>query len=752
MSDTPRSTLAEAKNLYQVGAAVHWLYPQSKIPLDKGWQKTRRKTFADLKRQYHEGMNVGIKLGQLSQINRNGQHYYLGVIDFDIKTTEEKEKKKAFKELHRLFPDLDVKKPEVFTGRQGGSGHYYFLSRKPLPSHTLAKSSEKVAVKTGSLGHNKSLAAWEISLMSVGRQVVCPPSIHPDTGKQYKWRNGGIKPDRLPIVDEKDLPGSARAEVDQTPGAGGDFDPDIDPVLENKIPQRLLDTILDGDDHNSDRSAVLFITAQELVKLGYTDRQIAGLLSDRDTYLGAACYEHAGDTKSRARACKWLHKYTLKKARQEADAALSFAGVEVEDVRLSSADATRQATELIGEKDWKQSLERKGGGSKGMPGRPKATLRNIILILENAIGKNVFALNQLDGMEVHAMDTPWGGQKGGEVSDYHLVAIKLWLAGTWRMDPEPPTGLVNEALGNIASRNTYHPIREYLLGLEWDGVPRIDTWLKDFLGAEALEPYLTQVSRKLLAAMVARVMRPGCKFDFVVILQGEQGIGKSTVLRALAGDEWFSDAHINIGDKDAILVARGNWIVELGELSGMRKAEENAFKEFISRRIDRIRRPYGKRVETIPRQMVFVGTTNSEEYLKDMTGNRRFWPISVGHCDVDAVAKVRDQLFAEAMDAYMFGENLYLDGDAALEAAKKEQQGRTFSDDPLDEEIWDIVSRDEISDFLMSDLFKLLSVPNTKPNQMRVGNSLKRLGFSKKLSRQGNRIAKIWTKKEVVTT
>src|SRR5690606_2790431 len=224
-----------------------------------------------------------------------------------------------------------------------------------------------------------------------------------------------------------------------------------------------------------------------------------------------------------------------------------------------------------------------------------------------------------------------------------------------------------DALSLCAHKNRINDVKDYLTSLKWDGVKRLDTLLIDYLGAED-NVYTRAVIRKSLAAAVARVMTPGCKYDYVPILVGPQGIGKSTFLRLL-GKDWYSDSLQTFEGKEASEMIQGVWINELGELSGLSRAEINAVKQFLSRTEDIFREPYGRRTNRYPRRCVFFGTTNEDEFLRDRTGNRRFWPVVVGVQEPkknvfrDLPEEV-DQIWAEAFLAWQLGEPLYLTGEA----------------------------------------------------------------------------------------
>ncbi len=223
----------------------------------------------------------------------------------------------------------------------------------------------------------------------------------------------------------------------------------------------------------------------------------------------------------------------------------------------------------------------------------------------------------------------------------------FWLGHRWGFEPGKDT--VFNALTVIALRNSYDPVKDGLDALPvWDGTPRLDTWLKDHFEAEGSPEYLAQVFRKWIVAMVLRAYYPGTKFDWMPIFEGLQGVGKSSFGRILVGDKYFLDWLPNLADKDSALALQGMWGVEMGELSQFRKNETEVIKGFITRTVDKVRPPFGRRWLEISRRCVFFGSTNKDKYLRDDTGNRRFKPVKVGELDFDQLKLDRDQLFAEA--------------------------------------------------------------------------------------------------------
>jgi predicted P-loop ATPase len=289
-------------------------------------------------------------------------------------------------------------------------------------------------------------------------------------------------------------------------------------------------------------------------------------------------------------------------------------------------------------------------------GAPMSIRENVVFaLLHDPTLAGLVAHNEFTELHERTRATPWGAPPGewDAIDDLHLAE---YLANRHGLIMRA-VGQVQEAVSLAASRNKVHPLRTWLRGLVWDGTPRLDHWLVDCLGAPARD-YSRLAGRMFLIGMVARVMRPGCKMDYALILQGAQGAGKSTAFRALA-EPWFADTVFKIGDKDALMSVQGVWLYELSELDALSKSEHTAAKAFISSQEDRFRPPYGTRMQKVPRRVVMCGTTNADQFLSDATGDRRYWPIHVRDIDVDALRAMRDQLFAEAVHAFSAGEHWF---------------------------------------------------------------------------------------------
>ncbi|MGI4856743.1 MAG: VapE domain-containing protein [Janthinobacterium lividum] len=281
-----------------------------------------------------------------------------------------------------------------------------------------------------------------------------------------------------------------------------------------------------------------------------------------------------------------------------------------------------------------------------------SSLNNVFEILRNdPEWAGVFAYEEFSGKVMKRRPPPFTGGVVGEWSDLDDVNAARWLEGRYGFSPRKE--FVIDAAMVLADQNKYHVVRDYLAGLTWDRQGRLsDGWMVRNLNVEDSE-YARLIGFKWPIAAVARVMEPGCKFDNVLILEGHQGFGKSTAIRILAGDDWFTDANIEIGNKDTYVTMRGKWIIELGELDSFSKAESSATKRFFSSMVDTYRPPYGRRAIDVPRQGIFTGTVNFDTYLKDESGNRRYWPIKVvREIHLPGIAAIRDQLWAEAYFYY----------------------------------------------------------------------------------------------------
>lgn len=309
-------------------------------------------------------------------------------------------------------------------------------------------------------------------------------------------------------------------------------------------------------------------------------------------------------------------------------------------------------------------------------GNPESTFANLLLILQHdPFLAGGIAWNEFSHRAVIRKDMPWRKISEGEYwQDRDDSELRGYIETIY--DISAP-GKLNDVIAAVQGRNKYHPVREYLEGLEWDGIPRMDTVLIEYLGADNT-PYVQSVTRKILLAAVARIFKPGTKFDNVLVLVGSQGLGKSYLIKLL-GQKWHSDSVTTVNGKEAYEQLQGAWLIEMAELSATRKAEAEAVKHFISKQEDSFRVAYGRQISVFPRQCVFFGTTNDVEFLKDRTGNRRFWPVVVGLNErvkdlwKDMNQLEIDQIWAEAVESWRAGESLYLGADMEAEAVQAQE-------------------------------------------------------------------------------
>jgi len=371
-------------------------------------------------------------------------------------------------------------------------------------------------------------------------------------------------------------------------------------------------------------------------------------------------------------------------------------------------------------------------------------LANIYDILsEDDEWRGVLAFNEFSYVICKRKKPPYASAEVGEWDENDDVQTAMWLTRNYGFAPSPAQ--VAEAVEALAKANGYHPVRDYLNSLEWDGVARVDDWITDYIGAPKNE-YVMRVSRWFLMGMVARVMEPGVKFDCCLVLEGAQGRKKSSMLRVLAG-EWFGDTDLDLHNKDSMNSIRGKWLYEFAELGSLARTEATRQKSFLSRQIDEFRPPYGRRDIRSPRQLVFGGSTNEWSWNKDATGGRRFWPITCDHdIDCDGLQSARDQLFAEALELYRQGKRYWPTSEEQRKIFDPEQVKRHQHDGFIDmleqfvSEQFDLFSLADAAYHLKVDPARL-----SRDIQTRIGQALQALGCTKK-EKKGNTVSRFWYK------
>jgi len=397
--------------------------------------------------------------------------------------------------------------------------------------------------------------------------------------------------------------------------------------------------------------------------------------------------------------------------------------------------------------DWRKSLIREEG-----VGRLLAELHNVRKILTNHDAwRGVIYLDDFAHAVMKAKPPPFEGGQAGEWQDTDDSMAADWMASECGI-LKLKSSLVAEAVQTVAKLHARNPLVDYLNGLKWDRKPRLDTWLRDYLKAGPFtaemsavdiarkQDYLRIVGRKWLLGAVSRALKPGCKFDYVLILEGQQGLGKSTAF-SIIGGEWTMDTPFSLGDKEGMETIRGMWVVEIAELDSFNKAESTISKSFFSRTKDRFRLPYAKRSTTFKRTCVFGGTTNENEYFRDPTGNRRYWPVRCDRrgYDLAELTAARDQLLAEAVAAVKAGEQIW--PSAAEERVLREEQGKREIPDPW---VGKIAKGLQDPAFMINEKNPLtrerilMEILKVEPGRMdersmatRVGKAMHRLGYDK---------------------
>lgn len=378
-------------------------------------------------------------------------------------------------------------------------------------------------------------------------------------------------------------------------------------------------------------------------------------------------------------------------------------------------------------------------------GKPSKTVLNLVTYIrkdENL--QDLFHYNEFSASFEYARNFIWPGhnktiQKGKRIEDEDLVFLQYYLSHNKEF--EMGVDKIRNALIEKADRTSYHPVKEYLNKLIWDGKPRLDEWLILACGVEDTI-YTRSVGRKWITAAVTRIYSPGTKFDYVLTLEGDENIGKSTTIRILGG-EWFTDS-ISLLQKEQDIVAKmiGNWFIELAEMKGIRKQESDFIKGFLSCQVDEQRLAFRRDPKKYHRQSVFAGTSNNMSYLLDADGNRRFWPVHCKKINTTWLKENRNQLFAEAKNIYdkgiwpinENGEKLFLEG-KALEISKKQQKMRLGTDEVMEDAIYifllnkyEVTMREILMDCFGYDKKDLTN----RPMSMSIGRVLKKLGFDKK--------------------
>lgn len=367
---------------------------------------------------------------------------------------------------------------------------------------------------------------------------------------------------------------------------------------------------------------------------------------------------------------------------------------------------------------WKGKLDK---GPRG----PKKTLRNLMFHLQNLPGLGTsIRYNEFTGR------AEW---KGRPLADEDTIDIRIMIEESGF---EPSVGDVEPAIKRHALDNPFDPVREYLDGLKWDRKPRLDKWLQTYMGAPEHE-IISVFGAKFLIGAVARVYQPGCQMDNMLVFEGKQGAGKTTAVAALFGREYMISSISDFKSKEASIALQGRWCAEIAELAALKKTDITDVKKFITETVDQYRPVHGKNTIDRARRCVFIGTTNEHQYLKDSTGNRRFWPVPCGKVDVQAIAADRDQIWAEAVRRYVANEEWWITDAGMLERAEAIQGDRAEGDawaEPIDRWLDEPENR-SVEFFttgqILSGAIRMPLDRQNRADEMRVANHLSKRGWDR---------------------
>jgi predicted P-loop ATPase len=369
----------------------------------------------------------------------------------------------------------------------------------------------------------------------------------------------------------------------------------------------------------------------------------------------------------------------------------------------------------------------------GKNGQPFPSLENAMVALRSDPKfRDAFQYNEMllaPVLVAQLTDDPFTGPRRVTDIDVSVLQERLQIAGLKMLGKET----THQAVDLRAKERSFHPVRDWLRSVQWDGVPRLSSWLRIYLGCQQQDSaYLEAVGRMFLIAMVARIFKPGCKVDHMLVFEGAQGNLKSTACKILGGEDHFSDNLPELtNEKDASQHLRGKWLIEVSEMHAMSRVENSHLKAFVTRTHERYRPSYARKEVEEPRQCVFAGTTNKQTYLKDETGGRRFWPVVTGEIDIAGLARDRDQLFAEAVHAYEQGERWWPDGQLER-AIIAPQQSERYESDVWEEKIGDYLAgaTDPVTIGQVGNEALHLETPRTsKQDQIRIGTAMERLGW-----------------------
>jgi predicted P-loop ATPase len=625
-----------------------------------------------------------------------------------------------------LVIDIDVKKDA--PGKES--------FRKLSEDAGLEKNweSKSLLVKTGTGGYHVYLNVPQGSAISLYHPsypgiefrygpfyVVGPESIHPETFKSYDIVSGSI--DALLDCPSSILDRITKKKIEKTGAQPSDGFVDDDPLNIDRYKEYLasMPVIPKGEGQTNS----LYVVACRGRDFGLSRHTTHDVIVSN---YNSVKLVPAVETKEIEHVVRSAYKYAKEKA-----GSLNVGAI------FKATDVGEQIT--TGPVLWDTSA-RSGALMK--------TLNNAVNhIITLPHVKDAFRYNAFSGMIEINSAAPWykeRGSKGPNLSDEDIVLLKYFLTRTARVEYSQQTVL--EAVIVAGHKRHYHPVRNYLNALVWDGRPRIDTWLTEY-GRAIDTAYTRAIGRKTLCAGVRRVMQPGCKWDHVLIIEGAQGIGKSTACRIL-GRNWSGDMNLDPHNKDSIMMMLNKWVIELSELSALNWGDANAMKSFLTRSTDTVRLPYDRHAKDFPRQNIMIATCNPEHvgYLKDVTGNRRYWMVRFnGMVKMRELEDNCDQLWAEARAVYE-NEVLYLTGEA--EATQATEAQARMPEDPMRTSVnrW-IRENADATEVSTEQILEYIGVPMksiTRSDQSRVAQALCEIGWEKHLRRDDSGFHSVYEK------
>lgn len=591
-----------------------------KLPAHKNWQNTKENPFLSPK-DFPKNFGVCLQTDDL-------------VIDIDIGENKDGSSKQGKESFNKITKNIGYDFKNTF-GVKTGSGGFHFYFKKPKAIKIKERWSQYP----------------NLEFKSKGRYVVGAGCIHPQTQKIYKIVVGGINDVQPAPAELLEIIKYEPVEFDKSDGL-------------KKY----------ADDVQSIARCKAFLERAEPA--------IEGRGGDQSTYVMACRCRSFGV--SPQMTLDLLLEVWNPKCEPQWDA---------DELKIKVYNAYRYDETPLGQKhpkhDFKKVEAKKTYVWLSKPrkdGTHTPNLKHAVNYMDiNDSLRNLLKYN-LFTEEIEFLEAPpWypPDKTLAPWTDNDAIACKFHLATQNKFEASVPT--INEAAYIQANNKPYHPLRDYLNGLEWDNVERIGSWLTDYVGIED-NVYSQTIGTKTLIAAVARLFNPGCKFDNVLIIEGEQGVGKSRLVAAL-GMEWYGDLYLDPHNKDTVAAMRNKWIIEISEMETVRKTDINAMKAFLSRNTDRHRLSHRRNAEDYPRQCIFIGTINPDQgggYLRDPTGNRRFWPVETPKgvkVKVEELEEDIDQIWAEAVYKYKNEKmNLHIEDEAISILAEQEAEKRRPKD------------------------------------------------------------------------